>query len=184
MSIAHSCVWLMRVTGNTPFGLRATMACLSPKPRMPCASGLKAMWQGSVGRRQQSQGRKMPIRPEMKARYPADWKLRSRFVRKVRAGNRCEWCGVQNGAWRNTATGEVTTNPLQAERWFIVDGDKVSRIVLTCAHVYDHRPEAASLLNLAALCQRCHNRHDAAMRRAGRLSRRQKECLPSLCGEA
>lgn len=126
----------------------------------------------------------MPIRPEMKSRYPADWKLRSRFVREVRAGNRCEWCGVPNGAFRNTVTGEVTTNPLQAERWSTVDGDKVSRIVLTCAHVYDHRPEAASLLNLAALCQRCHNRHDAAMRRAGRLSRRQKECLPGLCGEA
>ena len=37
-------------------------------------------------------------------------------------------------------------------------------IVLTCAHVHDHRPEAASLLNLAALCQRCHNRLDAKMR--------------------
>lgn len=48
----------------------------------------------------------------------------------------------------------------------------------------DIRPEAASLLNLAALCQRCHNRHDAAMRRAGRLLRRQKECLPGPCGEA
>lgn len=41
------------------------------------------------------------------------------------------------------------------------------RVVLTTAHVYDHRPEAASLLNLAALCQRCHNRHDAKERRRG-----------------
>lgn len=39
-----------------------------------------------------------------------------------------------------------------------------SKVVLTTAHVYDHRPEACSLLNLAALCQRCHNRHDAKMR--------------------
>ena len=34
-------------------------------------------------------------------------------------------------------------------------------VVLTVAHMYDRRPEAASLLNLAALCQRCHNRHAA-----------------------
>lgn len=47
-----------------------------------------------------------------------------------------------------------------------------ARIVLTTAHVYDDRPEAASLLNLAALCQLCHNRHDAAKRRAGTRARR------------
>jgi len=34
-------------------------------------------------------------------------------------------------------------------------------VVLTCAHVFDKRPEACSLLNLAALCQKCHNGHDA-----------------------
>ena len=32
--------------------------------------------------------------------------------------------------------------------------------MLTTAHVYDMRPEASDLLNLAALCQRCHNTHD------------------------
>ena len=82
-----------------------------------------------------------PIRPEMRARYPVDWKLRSRFVRFYRARNRCEWCGADNYA-PHPVTG--------------------SRVVLTVAHVYDQRPEAASLLNLAALCQRCHLRHDAA----------------------
>lgn len=88
----------------------------------------------------------MPIRPEMRARYPADWALRSRFVRFVRARGRCEWCGAAHGQ-PHPVTG--------------------SKVVLTTAHVYDDRPEAASLLNLAALCQRCHNRHDAAARRAG-----------------
>ena len=39
----------------------------------------------------------MPIRPEMRARYPSDWALRSRFVRFVRAGGRCEWCGAVHG---------------------------------------------------------------------------------------
>jgi hypothetical protein len=93
----------------------------------------------------------MPIRPEMRSRYPKDWALRSHFVRHIRAGNRCEWCGAVNGQPHPT-TGSI--------------------VVLTCAHVYDHRPEAAGLLNLAALCQRCHNRHDAPMRAAGIRRRR------------
>lgn len=93
----------------------------------------------------------MPIRPEMRERYPKDWKLRSRFVRFVRARGRCEWCGAAHGEPHPITGGKV---------------------VLTTAHVHDHRPEAASLLNLAALCQRCHNRHDAPMRRAGIRERR------------
>src|SRR4030067_621301 len=96
----------------------------------------------------------MPIRPENKARYPADWKLRSRFVCHYRARNRCEWCGAENGQ-PHPETG--------------------SKVVLTTAHVFDHRPEAASLLNLAALCQRCHNGHDAKMRQAGRKQGTERE---------
>ena len=45
------------------------------------------------------------------------------------------------------------------------------RVVLTTAHVFDKRPEASSLLNLAALCQRCHNAHDSKDRQAGRRAR-------------
>ena len=93
----------------------------------------------------------MSIRPENRSRYPADWKLRSRFVRFFRARNRCEWCGAKN----------YEPHPITG-----------SRVVLTVAHVFDHRPEAASLLNLAALCQRCHNRHDAKHRAIGRARRR------------
>ena len=81
----------------------------------------------------------MPIRPENRARYPKDWKLRSRFVREYRAKNRCEWCGAENHE-PHPVTGSI--------------------VVLTTAHVYDDRPEAASLLNLAALCQRCPLNHD------------------------
>ncbi len=93
----------------------------------------------------------MPINPENRARYPADWKLRSRFVRFVRARNRCEWCGAANGE----------PHPITG-----------SRVVLTVAHVHDHRPEAASLLNLAALCQRCHLRHDAKLHAENAAARR------------
>lgn len=96
----------------------------------------------------------MPIRPEMKARYPKDWKLRSRFVRFYRAKNKCEWCGAEN----------YQPHPVTG-----------SKVVLTVAHVYDHRPEAASLLNLAALCQKCHNGLDAPMRRENRRKRLEKE---------
>lgn len=93
----------------------------------------------------------MPIRPENKHRYPPDWALRSRFVRFVRAKNRCEWCGAQN----------YKPHPVTG-----------SKVILTTAHIYDDRPEAAGLLNLAALCQRCHNRHDMTRRARGRKARR------------
>jgi hypothetical protein len=92
----------------------------------------------------------MPIRPENRSRYPSDWKQRSRFVRHHRAKGRCEWCGAQHGQ----------PHP-----------ETAARVVLTTAHVHDDRPEAASLLNLAALCQRCHNRHDAKARQARRQAR-------------
>ena len=89
----------------------------------------------------------MPIRPENRSRYPKDWALRSRFVRFVRAKGRCEWCGAAHGQ----------PHPLTG-----------STVVLTTAHVFDERPESCSLFNLAALCQKCHNGHDAK----GRLARR------------
>jgi hypothetical protein len=95
----------------------------------------------------------MPILAENRGRYPRDWRVRSRFVRFYRAKNRCEWCGVENGA----------VHPLTG-----------GRVVLTVAHVFDERPEAAGLLNLAALCQRCHNRHDAPGRAARRRARAER----------
>ena len=86
----------------------------------------------------------MPITPENLARYPKDWKARSRFIRFYRARNRCEWCGAEN----------YKPHPVTG-----------AKVILTVAHVFNHAPEAADLLNLAALCQRCHNTFDAAMRR-------------------
>ena len=84
--------------------------------------------------------------PRRRDDYPPDWELRSRFVRFVRARSRCEWCGAKDGE-PHPATG--------------------SRVVLTTAHIYDRDPMACSLLNLAALCQRCHLGHDRAERTAG-----------------
>jgi len=96
----------------------------------------------------------MPILPEKRERYPLDWKLRSRFVRFYRAKNRCEWCGAENGK----------PHPITG-----------SRVVLTVAHVFDERPEAAGLMNLAGLCQRCHNQHDAPGRQARRRARSERQ---------
>lgn len=100
----------------------------------------------------------MPIKPENKARYPKDWKqIRERIL--VRANHRCEFCGVGNYAYRNKTTGEVTRNEMQVETWTCVDGDKVTRIVLTIAHL-DHVPENCADDNLKALCQKCHLAYD------------------------
>lgn len=132
-------------------------------------------------------GSLMPIRPENAKRYPVDWALRSRFVRFVRARGRCEWCGAPNNAVVVKGSNMIVAGPFVthqlARQWlaeeyaarFGVDADDPcpwSVVVLTTAHVHDHRPEASSLLNLAALCQKCHNGHDAAARRAGARERR------------
>lgn len=91
----------------------------------------------------------MPIKPENKGRYPANWKqIRETILQ--RANNCCEFCGVQNHTYR--------LNPFTG---------KTVRIVLTVAHL-DHTPENCSPENLRALCQRCHNRYDAEHRKETR----------------
>jgi hypothetical protein len=91
----------------------------------------------------------VPIRAENRARYPAEWPIISLWVR-VCACWRCEWCNAANGKL-HPVTG--------------------SRVVLTVAHL-DHQPENVAPSNLAALCQRCHNRYDAVTRAAGVAARR------------
>ena len=93
----------------------------------------------------------MPIKPENKKRYPKSWKSISEYIRYVRANNRCEFCGVENGKI-NPRTG--------------------SKVVLTTAHLFDSRPENCFYFNLAALCQQCHNSLDAQSRAKGRKSKR------------
>ncbi len=83
----------------------------------------------------------MPIQAENRDRYPDDWARRSKFVRFIRARGQCEW--VENGQRCPCRHGEIS--PLTG-----------SRVILTTAHLYDMRPEAASLLNLGALCQLHH----------------------------
>jgi hypothetical protein len=91
----------------------------------------------------------MPVRAEMKARYPDEWPWISLWVR-VCAGWRCEWCPAVQGE-PHPVTG--------------------SRVVLTVAHILNDDPQDVRPRNLAALCQRCHNSHDARARAAGRRER-------------
>lgn len=113
----------------------------------------------------------MPVKPENRHRYPANWpEIRERI--RARSGDKCEWCGVHNHAvgYRTPAgefvmLGRTPEDASMACDAAEADGFKVIRIVLTVAHVHDHRPEACADDNLAHLCQRCHNKHDAPMRR-------------------
>lgn len=118
----------------------------------------------------------MPIRPENKARYPKDWPQISQRIRS-RAGNRCE-CEGECGLRHVEIEGEPLDLPPQL--WVVPSVPPgrchavnkaphpatKSMVVLTVAHL-DHTPENCADDNLRAMCQRCHNRYDAAMRRAG-----------------
>lgn len=46
-----------------------------------------------------------------------------------------------------------------------IGGFKYIQIILTIAHLNDPNPMNCEDSNLAALCQKCHNKHDAPMRR-------------------
>ncbi len=69
--------------------------------------------------------------------YHPKWKLISHLIRKVRAKNKCEFCGVINYGLSKTGT----------------------KVVLTVAHL-DHDKKNNRFSNLKALCQRCHLHHD------------------------
>ena len=115
----------------------------------------------------------MPIKPENKSRYPADWKqIRARIL--DRASDRCEGCGVCNHVigFRHSSTkqfmelgwGEfgITNRVLS-----FLGRSPVFKIILTIHHI-DHQPENCSEGNLLALCQQCHNRADVGHRKGTR----------------
>lgn len=115
----------------------------------------------------------MPIRAEMRDRYPADWKAISLRVRGA-AGWRCQECGVRGGAWgyRNPGgefvelpTGDLRRAGHESPPFNLGFSDgrvvRVIKIVLTVAHL-DHDPSNCDDANLRAWCQRCHLRYDAA----------------------
>lgn len=118
----------------------------------------------------------MPIRPENRGRYPANWKqIREAIL--TRADWCCEQsgCGVRNysvGHWlpegifrRVTAVTHQTYREARQHaadwHWSVGDDEPAPIvIVLTIAHL-DHTPENCDPANLRALCQRHHLALDA-----------------------
>jgi ssDNA-binding Zn-finger/Zn-ribbon topoisomerase 1 len=108
-------------------------------------------------------------------RYPKDWKQIRKRIR-ARAGDRCEACGVKNGAWGyrdNEGRFHACDGPAEIEA-AIVDDHKLIKIVCTVAHVNhdlsDNRDEV-----LRFWCQRCHNRHDVRHRQANAAKTRDRK---------
>lgn len=120
----------------------------------------------------------MPVKPENKARYPANWgEIRAAILE--RSGMRCEHPGCRAsqyavGHWHREAAGLFSWSPcvegaasysaartMAAEFFFAQgeEGPKPTVIVLTIAHL-NHQPEDCRPENLAALCQRHHLAHD------------------------
>lgn len=99
-------------------------------------------------------------------KYPNNWKTEIRPAILERAGNKCEFCGVENGTtvWRE----RKHRNRGESRSY---SGLTRTKIVLTIAHlnhdVTDNRPE-----NLRALCQKCHLNLDKDQHKATRAKNR------------
>ncbi len=85
------------------------------------------------------------------SKYPPDWKSRIRPDILQRARNRCEICGVANGAMVGTV-----------------------KIVLTIAHL-DHDVTNNDYSNLQALCQKCHLKLDLEQHRTNAAATRARK---------
>jgi hypothetical protein len=110
-----------------------------------------------------------------RADYHPDWPSISRQIR-AQAGDRCEFCGVKNGAtgardrWGDWHHEEDIDDVDSATGYDLFGGDgwpKIIRIVLTVAHL-DHDKTNNDPCNLRALCQRCHLNWDRARHIANR----------------
>lgn len=118
----------------------------------------------------------MPIRPELKPFYGVEWKTVTRPRILARAYDRCEWCGVRNGAavvridqwWAPAYSHLLGTVVLRRKgedciilrrEAHISECRVVDPIVLTVMHLNhvsgDDRDE-----NLKAACQWCHLNYD------------------------
>ncbi|MGB3327589.1 MAG: hypothetical protein WBA46_01465 [Thermomicrobiales bacterium] len=107
--------------------------------------------------------------------YSPDWAWISRQIRD-QAGNRCEWCGVANGArgardYTGEWHAEDDIDSMNGTEGEILFGEypHIIRIVLTVAHL-DHDKANNDPANLRALCQRCHLNWD----RDRHIAKRQK----------
>lgn len=119
----------------------------------------------------------MPIKPENRDRYPADWKDISARIRFVRARARCECrgeCGHDHARENRLLNLDGTPVDAPSDRCSAYHHNPHpitgSRVVLTTAHL-DHVPENVDDDNLRAMCQRCHLAYDQDHHRANRTTR-------------
>lgn len=123
--------------------------------------------------------------------YHPEWKTKIRPDILKRAKNRCEFCLVENhtGVFRGfidrqevyqIGDGSVFAYPSGERLLSDRDGayayiepssgnpdQQAVKVVLTIAHL-DHDTANNCYSNLAALCQKCHNRHDSKYRAKNR----------------
>lgn len=97
----------------------------------------------------------MPIKPENRHKYPSNWKDLREAVLK-RAHHRCELCFVPNGAIIQRDETGIWRHAIESSG---------TRIVLTTAHINQDIADNR-MVNLLALCQRCHLRIDAPYRKS------------------
>jgi hypothetical protein len=135
----------------------------------------------------------MPIAREHRWLYPIDWRELSAFIRFTRAGGRCEHCRrphgrdvlhLGDGRWWDAEIRAWRDGQGRARRRLASPSDlahaqpglagigappalRCTRVVLASAHL-NHDPGDNRPRNLAALCQRCHMRHDAREHRRRR----------------
>ena len=118
-----------------------------------------------------------PIRKENYRLYPGgspeskEWKaIREEVLQRQR--HRCMFCGVPDREWieRDAANPALWKRCTEDPTVHTMDRSPV-KIILTVAHL-DHNPSNNDDANLAALCQLCHNRYDAAQRKANRKANR------------
>lgn len=123
--------------------------------------------------------------------YPPNWKTEIRPAILEREGHKCKFCKVPNGeivsrgmwggvdVWQNddgqiyrADNGEYLGDNYVGEVWNEKDGGLV-KIVLTVMHL-DHNTKNNDYSNLAAACQRCHNRYDKEHRQKNATETRRK----------
>ncbi len=135
----------------------------------------------------------MPIAREHRWLYPIDWRELSNLIRFGRAKGRCEHCRRPHGRdvlhlgdgvwWDEDASrwrdgkgrglrGLSTPDELTGAQPGLAGINppalmRVTRVFLASAHL-NHDPGDNRPRNLAALCQRCHMRHDASEHRRRR----------------
>ena len=111
----------------------------------------------------------MPIRPENRDRYPADWPQITHRIKVERAQGRCECRGECGRPRLHLGTDDRCVNRHGEPAY-----GTGSTVVLTTAHL-DHTPEHCDDANLRAMCQGCHLHYDRSHHAETRAASRRAE---------